>query len=276
MSAGVVYLHLERYGSQVGRLVELTDHVLVRTSEMYMTTTTVVLAGDGRCLVVDPAISKDDMAELTNDLTQRGLQVVAGFSTHPHWDHVLWSLELGSVPRFATDVTAKAIIMKRQQNLLLMDESAPGHNHALFGQLTGLPAGTVTIPWDGPRIGIMEHQAHAPGHAALFIHHDGVLVAGDMCSDTEVPLLDLDRPDPIGDYRQAIDLFSTLTAVRHVVPGHGTVGDGDDLRRRLRADVEYLDALEAGHDSRDPRLTVDWLIRDHDTQLGHFSDMSSG
>jgi hypothetical protein len=28
--------------------------------------------------------------------------VVAGFSTHPHWDHLLWHPRLGDVPRYAT------------------------------------------------------------------------------------------------------------------------------------------------------------------------------
>jgi glyoxylase-like metal-dependent hydrolase (beta-lactamase superfamily II) len=47
----------------------------------------------------------------------------------------------------------------------------------------GLPAGTARIPWDGPQIRIIEHQAHAPGHAALLMEERGVLVAGDMLSD---------------------------------------------------------------------------------------------
>src|SRR5262249_1933313 len=36
----------------------------------------------------------------------------------------------------------------------------------LPGRITGLPAGTARIPWDGPQVRIIEHQAHAPGHAA--------------------------------------------------------------------------------------------------------------
>jgi glyoxylase-like metal-dependent hydrolase (beta-lactamase superfamily II) len=49
---------------------------------------------------------------------------------------------------------------------------------ALFGLITGLPAETARIPWDGPQVRIVEHQAHAPGHAALLIEERGVLVAG--------------------------------------------------------------------------------------------------
>ena len=31
-----------------------------------------------------------------------GQPVVAGFSTHPHWDHLLWHARLGATPRYAT------------------------------------------------------------------------------------------------------------------------------------------------------------------------------
>jgi glyoxylase-like metal-dependent hydrolase (beta-lactamase superfamily II) len=60
----------------------------------------------------------------------------------------------------------------------------------LFGPITGLPAGTVQIPWAGPRVRIIEHPAHAPGHAALLIEERGVLVADDMLSDVLIPMLD--------------------------------------------------------------------------------------
>src|SRR5213078_945690 len=78
----------------------------------------------------------------------------------------------------------------------------------LLGHITGLPADTALIPWDGPRVRIIEHQAHAPGHAALLIEERGVLVAGDMLSDVLMPMLELnDTADPIGDYLAALLLL---------------------------------------------------------------------
>lgn len=38
------------------------------------------------------------MVCLANDLRELGLPVVAGFSTHPDWHHVLWHAELGEAP----------------------------------------------------------------------------------------------------------------------------------------------------------------------------------
>jgi hydroxyacylglutathione hydrolase len=56
--------------------------------------------------------------------------------------------------------------------------------------------------------------------------------------------------------------------VRHVVPGHGHTGDGEEFRRRLAADVAYLYALALGKPFADPRLTGPGRLRDtHDEQL---------
>ena len=78
----------------------------------------------------------------------------------------------------------------------------------LLGLITGLPAEMAQIPWDGPHVRIIEHQAHAPGHAALLIEERGVLVAGDMLSDVLIPMLDLNgTADPIEDYLAALRLL---------------------------------------------------------------------
>jgi glyoxylase-like metal-dependent hydrolase (beta-lactamase superfamily II) len=84
------------------------------------------------------------------------------------------------------------------------------------------------VPWDGPQARIVEHQAHAPGHAALLIEERGVLVAGDMLSDVLIPMLDLnDTADPIEDYLAALRLLEGARpkephAARRE-PGHGSV-----------------------------------------------------
>jgi glyoxylase-like metal-dependent hydrolase (beta-lactamase superfamily II) len=84
----------------------------------------------------------------------------------------------------------------------------------LLGLITGLPAEMAQIPWDGPQVRIVEHQAHAPGHAALLIEERGVLVAGDMLSDVLIPLLDLnDTADPIEDYLAALRLLEGVADV---------------------------------------------------------------
>jgi len=246
----------------MNRLTEIAAGIFVATSDLYTTNSTVVSAGDGGCLVIDPAVTVADLAGLTADLGGLSLTPRAGFATHPHWDHVLWSADLGDPPRYAS--AGAVAVAKRERGGLVegVRQAAPGHDLALFGRLTPLAAGADAVPWDGPVARVVTHQGHAPGHSAVFIPDGGTLIAGDMCSDIEIPLLDLDQADPVGDYLAGLDLLGAL-AVERVVPGHGTVGDAAEFRRRIEADVRYLDNLRRGAEPADPRLATEWLAAEH-------------
>jgi hydroxyacylglutathione hydrolase len=251
----------------MGRLSEIADGVLVGTSELYTTTTTVVVGSGGGCLVIDPAITPSDLAVVAAELTARALKPAAGWSTHPHWDHVLWSRELGAVPRLAAPRAVAAATAHRAGLIESTQRSAPGHDLEVLGRLTALEPGADRVPWDGPQAWVVAHDGHAPGHGAVFLPEAGVLVAGDMCSDIEIPLLDRDTPDPLGDYRVGLERLAALPGLRQVVPGHGQVGDAAEFGRRVAADRRYLDALERGAPFEDPRLTQDWLRAEHERQL---------
>ncbi len=243
---------------------EITPGVFVATADQYTTTTTVVAGPDGGCLLIDPAVTVADLAGLAGWLAERGLRPVAGWSTHPHWDHLLWSASFGDVPRYATP-RAVAVAARELPGLIsAVGESAPGHDLTLFARLEPLLG--REIDWPGPRAVVLAHDAHAPGHGAVFLPDAGVLIAGDMCSDIEIPLLDAESPDPFGDYRRGLALLAATPGVRLVVPGHGHVGDHAELRRRVAADLGYLDATEAGADVGDPRLSQEWLRAEHARQ----------
>ena len=59
-------------------------------------------ARGGGLILVDPGIDGSDLDQLADDVDRLGVPVVAGFSTHPHWDHLLWHSRFGDVPRYAT------------------------------------------------------------------------------------------------------------------------------------------------------------------------------
>lgn len=241
---------------------EIAPGVYVATAAMYTTTTTIIRADDeGGCLLIDPAISVADLAALADWLSARGLRPVLGWSTHPHWDHLLWSPALGGAPRYATPRAVAAAARGEAALLSGVTDGAPGHDLTLFARVQPLLG--HEIDWAGPRALVYEHDAHAPGHGAVFLPDHGVLIAGDMLSDTEIPLPDLAASDPFGDYREGIGLLADIPGVTAVVPGHGHVGDGAEFRRRIAADLAYLDAVEADDDPSDPRLTEDWLRGEH-------------
>jgi hydroxyacylglutathione hydrolase len=248
------------------RLRQIAPGVLVATAELYVTTTTVLTGRGSGCLVIDPAVTVAEISALAADLAEAGLHAEAGFATHPHWDHLLWSRSLGDAPRYATPRAVAAATAQRGSMLGELEREAPGLDLSLFARLTPLEPAAAAISWYGPEARLVAHAGHASGHCALFLPVTGTLVAGDMCSDIEIPLLDTDRADPVGDYRTGLQRLAALAGVRQVVPGHGSVGDAAEFRRRIAADAAYLDSLERGAQAADPRLAVGWLRRGHDRQ----------
>ena len=240
---------------------EIAPGVFVATADTYTTTTTIVAGADGGCLLIDPAVTVADLAALAGWLSERGLRPAAGWSTHPHWDHLLWSAAFGEVPRYATPRAVAAAARELPALISDVTESAPGHDLTIFARVE--PVLGREIDWAGPPAVVYAHDAHAPGHGAVLLPEAGVLVAGDMLSDIEIPLLDLESADPFGGYRQGLELLAGAPGVRLVVPGHGHVGDQAEFRRRVAADRGYLDATESGADPADPRLTADWLRAEH-------------
>ncbi|OLT46858.1 MBL fold metallo-hydrolase [Cellulosimicrobium sp. CUA-896] len=263
-------------------LVEVAPGVHVATAGLWATTSTVVVGPDGTALVVDPGVSVAELAALAATVRARGWRVTAGFSTHPHWDHVLWHPALGHVPRWATARAAVAAAHDRDAARAAAEADAPGHDPALVGALDPLPAGATSLPWperpdaNGPdRPRVVAHDAHARGHAALVVR--GAVIAGDMLSDVEVPLVDVASSDPLGTYRAALDLIEDAARGAHVlVPGHGSPARGEGaLAARLAADRAYLDALEhavagPGREVADDRLhgyVADWHAEQLDALL---------
>jgi glyoxylase-like metal-dependent hydrolase (beta-lactamase superfamily II) len=270
-------------------LRQVAEGVLIHQSA-FMQTNAVVVRGRTGVLLIDAGVRGDEMTCLASDLSASGQTVVAGFSTHPHWDHLLWHDSLGAAPRYGTarcaatvrarlsDAGAKA----RIAGLIPPDivEQVPLD---LLGLITGLSAETEQIPWDGPQVQIIEHQAHAPGHAALLIEERGVLLAADMLSDVLIPLLDLnDTADPIEDYLTALRVLEDVAGdVDVVVPGHGSVGGADQVHARIDQDRAYLHALRDDDVPSDPRIGPsatfgdDWLQGVHERQLQHLARRSA-
>ncbi|HEX5013291.1 MAG TPA: MBL fold metallo-hydrolase [Candidatus Limnocylindrales bacterium] len=259
-------------------LRQIADGVLVHESE-FLQSNAVVVQGSAGVLVVDPGIRGDELTCLATDISGLGQTVVAGFATHPHWDHVLWHPQLGAAPRYGTARSA-TVLREQLTNPQWMEEEAAGLPPELaglvplelFGLLAGLPEGAAELPWDGPRVRIIEHQAHAPGHAALLIEERRALVAGDMLSNILIPMPDFSAADPLADYLVGLRQLEAAAAdVDAFVPGHGSVGRADELRERIELDRAYVQALRDGTDAADPRLEPsapngEWLPDVHEWQ----------
>ncbi|KUL27041.1 MBL fold metallo-hydrolase [Actinoplanes awajinensis] len=243
-------------------LTQVADGVLIHQSEFLQSNAVVVHGADG-VLLIDAGLQDHELACLADDLSASDQAVVAGFSTHPDWDHLLWHARLGPAPRYGTARCAVAVQEQlsdpdiKTKIIEHLAETGIAEHMSLdeYGLITALPADAERVPWDGPPVRIVEHQGHAPGHAALLLEDRGVLVAGDMLSDVLVPMLDFDGADPVEDYLAALRLLEAVAGdAMVVVPGHGSVGGAGQVRARIALDRAYVLALQAGQTPDDPRI----------------------
>jgi glyoxylase-like metal-dependent hydrolase (beta-lactamase superfamily II) len=213
-----------------------------------MLTTSTILAGHGEALLVDPAWLPDELDTLASFVAGRGLTVVGGFATHAHHDHLLWHPGFGDAPRWASTRTAERARGERASLVAELDAGFPPALVALMGRVDAV-AGSIPES-AGFEVELIVHDGHAPGHTALWLPRERVLIAGDMLSDVELPL-PFD-PDDVPAYLAALDVLSPYAARSAVVvPGHGHVGA--DALARLDADRKYLEEMLLRGRSDDPR-----------------------
>lgn len=243
--------------------VEVAQGVLVVTSRRMSTTTTIAVHGDA-ALVVDPAWDPDELEGIADLVADRGLTVTAGVSTHPHHDHLLWHPRLGPAPRWAAPRAAAAARERRAELLADLGPGYPPSVLELFADVLPLEGDTLPEPFGeagGDPWHAVAHDAHAPGHLALWAPDRGVLLVGDMLSDVEVPLPF--APDDLEAYLAGLDVLAGLAARATVlVPGHGSPSGRPT--ERVDADRRYLDAVLAGRVPDDPRLADPAMLGEYE------------
>src|ERR671939_377672 len=189
-------------------LNQVADGVWVRQSA-WVWSNAITVRGEGGLIVIDPGIDGSELNQLADAVDELGIPVVAGFSTHPHWDHLLWHPRFGDVPRYATPAAAHVAGEARERAQAMAAESASGIPLELIGLVTPLPTDGGPVPGE-----IIEHQAHAVGHAAILLADRGVLLAGDMLSDILIPMFDSRQDDQVGAYETALARLDE--AAKHV------------------------------------------------------------
>ncbi len=95
-----------------------------------------------------------------------------------------------------------------------------------------------------------------------------------MLSDVLIPMLDLNAADPIEDYLAALRLLDGVAGdVDVVIPGHGSVGEADQVLARITQDRTYVHALREANVLSDPRIGPSdkdgwaWVGGVHERQL---------
>ena len=245
--------------------IEIARDVFVMTSSKYATTSTIVRHGTS-ALLVDPAWTTDELDDIVRWLAEHDCTVTSAFATHAHHDHMLWHPAFGDAPRWASPRSAELAREWRAELTEMLDVYPPEWPNPLDG-IRALESSTIPAPFgddsdeEAEHIELVVHDGHAPGHTAMLLGDRGVLLAGDMMSDIELPLPF--TPDDLPVYLDALDRLAPVVGRASVlVPGHGHPTDRP--MERLDADRRYLDEVLAGHDADDPRRALHGMSEAHD------------
>lgn len=232
----------------------------VTTSRRELTTSTVIVAKRA-ALLVDPAWDPNELAWIAQDLAAAGIGITAGFATHAHHDHLLWHPGLGGAPRWASGAVVRDAAANSAALVDRLGTGWPPDLADLVGRLTAVEGNQ--LPWSGAEVEMITHDAHAPGHTALWIPAAKTLLAGDMLSDVELPLLEESSP---ADFAAGLAALRPLVdRALFVIPGHGRPANGAAAAAaRWRADRRYLSALIAVGESDDPRLALPGMRKAHE------------
>jgi glyoxylase-like metal-dependent hydrolase (beta-lactamase superfamily II) len=227
---------------------ELGDGIHIRQSRAFAMNSAVMVA-EGRAVLLDPGVLPSELDDLAAFVQRSGADEITLVFTHDHWDHVIgrqwWPLaETLAHDGFAAAVRANAGRIGEE-----IARCAAGHGETWTrGFAPFVPDREVSGLYFAPLGPFRMVFRDAPGHAAtqLTVHlpDEHLLFAADMLSDIEIPILD----GPIAPYRRTIEGLAPLIeggAIETLVPGHGAIAQGAEVKDRLLRDLLYLDTLEA-------------------------------
>jgi glyoxylase-like metal-dependent hydrolase (beta-lactamase superfamily II) len=219
------------------RFTQISPDAWVVQSSLYHTNSGIFLTGRDAVLI-DPGVTPAELDALAAFLTARGTIVRTIVLTHAHWDHLLGPVRF---PKATVMAHARYLDVVEVHRADLRRQVRSGLDEA-DERASFPPAPDVTfhdclsLTFDALRLEVRFAPGHAPDHSVVYEPGNGVLWAGDMLSDLEVPM----PMDTFADYLRTLDALSDRR-IDVLVPGHGTpTRDPEEVNRRLDQDRAYL------------------------------------
>ena len=220
-------------------MIPLVGGGLVLQSRLWATNSVLVTGGDA-CLVCDPSIFPDEVAEIRAATRGAHAHVLV---THSDFDHVCGLPAFAGATVVAGVGTAAAIGDGTARRKL--DESGPEWGTAWEGELRVdvVVSGEPVLCGD-LSVAAVDTRGHTDDGSAFAVIERRLLFAGDYLSAVCQPIV-------LGSFDGAVASIERLLAAieRHrittIVPGHGPVLEPDHAQQVGREDIQYLRALQA-------------------------------
>ena len=210
----------------------------------------VVLLDPAHTVLVDPGVLPSELDDIAARVRAVNPAAITLIFTHAHWDHVLgraWWPSARTIGhhRFTTDLHRSMEWLHDEA-----DKIAAQHGEKWAKRfepfrpdeaVAGLHFHKVG-PW---RLVFRDAFGHSDSQYSIHLPEQRVLIAADMLSDIEVPMLDREPPATYLATLRALLPALEGGAIETLIPGHGTIARGRaEVERRFTRDLAYLEALE--------------------------------
>ena len=228
--------------------IQLRPDLTIHQAEIFHTNTGIIKTEKG-IVLVDPAFTQADLECIAAFIGQE--PVLAGFSTHAHYDHLFWSALFGDeTPRYCSEGTLQEAQQHRQEILTearaLENDKFTLNSQLLDKHLFHLSVISCDLHYlPSFLVEVVAIPGHLSGQTAFLFPEFRVLFTADTLSNTEPPSIEGSRRSLL-EYLNSLEaLEKLLDRVDWIVPGHGDPATPSEAKARLQMDRRYLQALLA-------------------------------
>lgn len=229
---------------------DLGDGIQVRQSRAYAMNS-VLLLDPEHAVVVDPGVLPSELDDIARAVGEVDAAAITLFFTHAHWDHVLgrpwWpGAQTLAHDRFAAEVRKdRDTIVREAEALAAAEGEGWPRGFAPFKPDLAV-SGLKFLRLDPWRLVLRDAPGHSASQLTCHLTDLELLIAADMLSDIEPPILD----GPCAPYRETLEALRVLAehgAIETLIPGHGSIAEGEaEVLARFQTDLDYLETLERG------------------------------
>jgi hydroxyacylglutathione hydrolase len=220
----------------------VSSPVWERFDAVLWSTTSLLVVVEGESLVVDPAISSEEVAGIGRRALELDAPIRHVLITHGDWDHVCGIACFPDAAAVMGEETAERVrsrgadSVQRAAETYGLEVSGPPRVDQTFTRGAAIELGPFvveTFPLTG----------HTDDGTGYRIRDLGLLVVGDHLSQVEFPF----AKSPAAYRFTLAGLIETLREdpPETVIPGHGPPLEPEEALRIADADLEYLRALHA-------------------------------
>jgi hydroxyacylglutathione hydrolase len=230
---------------------DLGGGIHVRQSAAFQMNSTALIDA-AHTVLVDPGVLPSELDDIATRVRSAAPAEITIVFTHAHWDHVLgrpWWPAAHTIAhdRFPADLERTMGRVHEEERAVAAQHgetwAKPFERFQPKERLSGLRF-TRIGPW---RAVFRDAFGHSPSQLSLHLPEQRVLIAADMLSDIEIPILLDAGPAVYLETLRTLLPVASGDAIETLVPGHGTIARGmEAVAERFRRDLTYLDALDRG------------------------------